>query len=111
MKVDEDGNQTEEVELEIDGVVFKKLPYVDKDFSKYFKSFFFQLQRRILTYGITCSVLDDEEQEVINLSLEVGGAEVFKADHHETWSHAMFIQRLLKTYGDDLVKDLVISEL
>ena len=35
MKVDEDGDQTEEVELEIDALVFDKHPYVDKNFGKY----------------------------------------------------------------------------
>ena len=34
IKVDEDGNQTEEVVLEIDGIVFNKHPYIDKDFGK-----------------------------------------------------------------------------
>ena len=34
MKVDEDGNQTEEVELEIDGLLFDDHPFFDKDFSK-----------------------------------------------------------------------------
>ena len=35
MKVDEDGDQTEDVVLEIDGLVFNKHPYIDKDFGKY----------------------------------------------------------------------------
>ena len=36
MKVDKDGNVTDEVELEIDAVIFDKHPFVDKDFGKYF---------------------------------------------------------------------------
>ena len=38
MKVDEDGNLTEKVELEIDGLLFNKHPYVDKDFGRYISS-------------------------------------------------------------------------
>ena len=38
MQVDEDGNQTEEIELEIDGLLFNEHIYVDKDFGKYFAS-------------------------------------------------------------------------
>ena len=34
MKVDKDGNVTDEVELEIEGIIFEKHPFVDKDFGK-----------------------------------------------------------------------------
>ena len=47
----------------------------------------------------------------MSLGLKVGDISVFEIGSHETWSNAMLVQRLLKIYGDGLVKDLVIEGL
>ena len=47
----------------------------------------------------------------MSLGLKIGGMTIFEIGHHETWSNAMFVQRLLKIYGDGLVKDPVIEYL
>ena len=47
----------------------------------------------------------------MNLGLKISGVTVFDMSKHETWSSAMFNQRLLKTYGDDLINDIEIHEL
>ena len=47
----------------------------------------------------------------MSLGLEVGDTTVFEIGSHETWSNVMLVKRLLKVYGDGLVKDLVFEGL
>ena len=47
----------------------------------------------------------------MSAGLKIGGTEVLKTGESETWSNSMLKQRMLKTYGDDLVKDVDIDAL
>ena len=45
----------------------------------------------------------------MSAGLKIGGTEVLKPGQSETWSSSMLKQRMLKTYGDDLVMDVDIA--
>ena len=47
----------------------------------------------------------------MSLGLKIGGMTIFEKGSSETWSNAMLVQRLLKIYGDGLVKDPVVEGL
>ena len=64
-------------------------------------------------------MLEEEKEQIINLGLTVNGVTVFDvstvkgmvAGEAETWSTAMFGNRLVKKFGDDLHKDIEINAL
>ena len=41
--------------------------------------------------------------------LKIGGKSILQPGESETWSNPMLCQRILKTYGDDLFKDVVVE--
>ena len=54
-------------------------------------------------------MLDEEKQQLMSLGFKISGVTVFESRIHETWSSAMFNQRVLKKFGDDLIKDIEIK--
>ena len=60
-------------------------------------------------------VLDDEKDRVIILGLKVNGNIVFDAlggsGEAETWSSAMFGNRVIKEHGDDDIKEVEVLSL
>ena len=65
-QIDEDGEETESLQLDIDGIEFSKHPYITKDF-----------------------VLDEEKQLVYCSGLWFNGIQVFHNSESETWSSSM----------------------
>ena len=59
---------------------------------------------------IACLVLEEDKVYDFELGLTINGKHVFKNEAHN-WSNAMFVQRLLKEFGDDLVTDPAIVKL
>ena len=45
----------------------------------------------------------------MSAGLKVGGVSVLHPGESETWSNPMLCQRILKTYGDDLFKDVDVD--
>ena len=65
-KLDEEGEETDSLDLDIDGLVFQMHPFVSSDF-----------------------VLDEDKQLVLSLGLKINGKEIFQHGESETWSSAM----------------------
>ena len=88
LQIDEEGEETEKLELDIDGKPFSKHQYV----SEYF-------------------ILEDGKQLMYCAGLALNKVDVFEEGAYETWSSSMLNQRILKKFGDDLIKAVKIHNL
>ena len=87
-RVDNEGNETENLDLDIDGLEFSQHPFVSSDF-----------------------VLDEEKQLVYCAGLSLNLVEVFANGQSETWSASMLNQRILKKFGDSPILTAEINKL
>ena len=88
LQIDEDGEETEKLELDIDGLLFSKHQFVSEDF-----------------------ILEDGKQLLYCAGLALNKVDVFEKGAYETWSSSMLNQRILKKFGDDLIKAVKIHNL
>ena len=114
MNVDKDGEEVDKLELEIDGILFQNHPYVDKDFGKsnalHYSFLLFGNFYSYLTNWACFIVLDEDKQQVMCTALKIGGVTVLQPGEYETWSNSMLTHRILKTFGDEPVKDVRIEK-
>ena len=91
-QVDDEGEETDTLVLEIDGILFTKHPFVSPDF-----------------------VLEEEKDRIIIVGFKVNGVLVFESERDtgeaETWSSAMFGNRVIKVFGDDPFNEVEIPRL
>ena len=87
-QIDEDGEETEKLELDIDGLPFQKHQFISDDF-----------------------ILEDDKQLVYCAGLSLNKKEVFADSESDTWCSSMMSQRILKRFGDELIKAVKISGL
>ena len=87
-KLNEEGEETETLELEIDGLPFSRHPFVSEDF-----------------------ILEEEKQLVYCSGLALNGVDVFDGGSSETWSSSMLSLRILDKFGDGLIEAVKIAKL
>ena len=111
MNEDKDGEEIEQIELEINGILFEEHPYIDKDFGKQLHIPLSWIVYLVKDWtNCTCSiVLDEDKQQMMSAGLKIGEVSVLQPGESETWSNPMLCQRILKTYGDDPFKDVVVE--